>query len=88
VWLTATVSRRKDAGIRTRTYANVMVTVLLFIVLVDGRALAKNSVGTKQLKNGAVTKKKIAKSAQQNSRPHSADDDPPAGPNPEGEVSS
>ncbi len=46
------------------TYANVMVTILAFIVLggvaVAGvQALKKNSVGTKQLKNGAVTKAKI-----------------------------
>jgi hypothetical protein len=50
------------------TYSNVMVTVLAFIVL-GGTAyaateLGKESVGTKQLKNGAVTKAKIAKGAQ------------------------
>jgi len=50
------------------TYANVMVTALAFVVL-GGTAFAavelgKNSVGTKQLKNGAVTKAKIAKAAQ------------------------
>jgi hypothetical protein len=50
------------------SYSNVMVTVLAFVVL-GGTAyaateLGKNSVGTKQLKNGAVTKAKIAKSAQ------------------------
>jgi hypothetical protein len=50
------------------TYSNVMVTILAFVVL-GGSAyaateLGKNSVGTKQLKNGAVTKAKIAKAAQ------------------------
>ncbi len=50
------------------TYSNVMVTVLAFVVL-GGSAyaaneLGKNSVGTKQLKNGAVTQAKIAKAAQ------------------------
>ena len=47
------------------TYANVMVTILAFIVL-GGAAYAatklpKNSVGTKQIKNGAVTGAKIKK---------------------------
>ncbi len=46
------------------TYANVMVTLLAFLVLGGGGAwaatqLAKNSVGTKQLKNGAVTGAKV-----------------------------
>jgi hypothetical protein len=55
------------------TYANVMVTILAFIVLggvaVAGvNALKKNSVGTKQLKNGAVTKAKIKKGAVDSSR--------------------
>jgi hypothetical protein len=50
------------------TYSNVMVTVLAFVVL-GGTAyaateLGKNSVGTKQLKRGAVTQAKIAKAAQ------------------------
>jgi hypothetical protein len=48
------------------TYANVMVTILAFIVLGGGAAfaaskLAKNSVGTKQIKNGAVTSAKVKK---------------------------
>jgi hypothetical protein len=45
------------------TYANVMVTLLLFVVLGGGAyaatQLPKNSVGAKQLKKGAVTKAKI-----------------------------
>ena len=47
------------------TYANVLSTMAIFIVLGGGAyaaaTLPKNSVGTKQLKNGAVTKKKLAK---------------------------
>jgi hypothetical protein len=50
------------------TFANVMVVLLTFIVLGGGAyaasRLPKNSVGTKQLKNGAVTQKKISKAAQ------------------------
>lgn len=51
------------------TYANVVSTICLFLVLAGGAAYAathlkKNSVGTKQLKNGAVTQKKISKAAQ------------------------
>ncbi|HVO54770.1 MAG TPA: hypothetical protein VMT37_10185 [Solirubrobacterales bacterium] len=50
------------------SFANVVSVIALFVAL-GGNAyaatqLAKNSVGTKQLKNGAVTKAKIAKSAQ------------------------
>jgi hypothetical protein len=46
------------------TYANVVSTVCLFLLL-GGRAYAatklpKNSVGTKQIKDGAVTGKKVA----------------------------
>jgi hypothetical protein len=49
------------------TYANIMVTILAFIVL-GGSAyatvhLGKNSVGTKQLKNRAVTPAKVSPSA-------------------------
>jgi hypothetical protein len=49
------------------SYANVMVTILAFIAL-GGAAYAatglpKNSVGTKQIKNGAVTGIKIKKGA-------------------------
>ncbi len=46
------------------TYANVMVTVLAFIVLggvAYAAGLPPNSVGTKQLKNGAVTAEKVKK---------------------------
>jgi hypothetical protein len=50
------------------SYANVMVTILAFIVLggvaYGGVHLGKNSVGTKQIKNGAVTQTKISPSAQ------------------------
>jgi hypothetical protein len=46
------------------TYANVMVTILAFVVLGGGGAyaastLGKNSVGTRQLKAGAVTGAKV-----------------------------
>lgn len=47
------------------TYANVISTVCLFLLLAGGTAFAaaeilpKGSVGTKQLKNGAVTAKKV-----------------------------
>jgi hypothetical protein len=50
------------------TYANVVATLALFLALGGvGYAaikLPKNSVGTKQLKNGAVTGKKIAPAAK------------------------
>lgn len=51
------------------TYANVMVTILAFAVLGGGTAwaathLAKSSVGTKQLKRGAVTPPKLSKAAK------------------------
>jgi hypothetical protein len=51
------------------TYANVIATLALFIALGGASAfaatqLAKNSVGAKQLKNGAVTTAKIAKSTR------------------------
>jgi len=50
------------------TYANVMVTVLAFIVLAGGGAyaasqLGKNSVGTKQLQKSSVTSAKVENSA-------------------------
>ncbi len=46
------------------TYANVMSTIAVFLLLGGGAAfaaskLAKNSVGTAQLKNGAVTSSKV-----------------------------
>ena len=47
------------------TYANVMATIAVFIALggasYAATQLPKNSVGTGQLKNGAVTKRKISK---------------------------
>jgi hypothetical protein len=52
------------------TYANVMVTVLAFIVLAGGTAFAtsamlpKNSVGSKQIKKEAVTPAKLSKAAK------------------------
>lgn len=51
------------------SYANVMVTALTFVVLGGGGAyaashLSKNSVGTKQIKAGAVTLGKINSAAQ------------------------
>ena len=49
------------------TYANVMVTILAFIVLGGGSALAaglgKNSVGSRQLKSKSVTTGKLANNA-------------------------
>src|SRR3954453_15476173 len=50
------------------SYANVMSTIAVFVVL-GGSAYAatklpKNSVGTKQIKNGAVTKAKLAKNVK------------------------
>ena len=52
------------------TYANVVSTLCLVLILGGGAAYAatqlkKNSVGTKQLKNGAVTLKKLSKSTQE-----------------------
>jgi hypothetical protein len=53
------------------TYANVMVTILAFAVLGGGTALAsqallpKDSVGTKQLKKGAVTPGKLSAKSRQ-----------------------
>ncbi|HTR73704.1 MAG TPA: hypothetical protein VMH33_00410 [Solirubrobacterales bacterium] len=51
------------------TYGNVVATLALFLVLTGGAAyaasqLGKNSVGTKQLKKGAVTQEKISSAAQ------------------------
>jgi hypothetical protein len=54
------------------TYANVMVTILAFIVLGGGAyaasQLPKNSVGKKQIKNGAVARAKIADGAVDSSK--------------------
>ena len=51
------------------TYANVMSSIAVFFVVAGGSAmaanqLAKNSVGTKQLKNGAVTPAKLSAAAK------------------------
>ena len=49
---------------RHLTYANVMSTIAVFVVMGGSAyALAKHSVGTKQLKNKAVTTKKIKNGA-------------------------
>ena len=50
------------------TYANVVATLALFLVLSGGAAyaatkLAKNSVGTKQIKNNSITTAKIKNGA-------------------------
>jgi hypothetical protein len=50
------------------TYANVISTVCLFLLLGGGAAVAatqlgKNSIGTKQIKNGAITGAKIKKAS-------------------------
>ena len=51
------------------TYANVMATIAVFIALGGASyaaiKLPKNSVGTKQLKNGAVTPAKLSGAAKQ-----------------------
>jgi hypothetical protein len=53
---------------RRFTYANVVATLALFVALGGGAyaatQLKKNSVGTRQLKNGAVTALKLATTAQ------------------------
>jgi hypothetical protein len=52
------------------TYANVMATIAVFLVLAGGTAFAatqmlpKNSVGAKQIKKGAVTPAKLSKAAK------------------------
>lgn len=51
------------------TYANVVSTLCLFLLLGGGAAFAatqlpKNSVGAKQIRKGAVTQAKISKAAQ------------------------
>lgn len=60
--------------VRTRlTYANVMSSIAVFLVVAGGSALAanqlgKNTVGTKQLKNNAVTNAKIKKGTIEGSK--------------------
>jgi Collagen triple helix repeat (20 copies) len=51
------------------TYANVVATLALFLVLAGGTAvaasqLAKNSVGSKQIKKAAVTPAKLSTAAK------------------------
>jgi hypothetical protein len=51
------------------TYANVVATLALFVALAGGTAFAatqlpKNSVGSKQIKKGAVTPAKLSKAAK------------------------
>ena len=62
------------------TYANVLATACLFVVLGGGAyaatQLPKNSVGAKQLKKGAVTPAKISKQARKQLRGNAG----PAGP--------
>jgi hypothetical protein len=57
--------------LRTKlTYANVMATIAVFLVLAGGTAFAakqmlpKNSVGAKQIKKGAVTPAKLSKASK------------------------
>jgi hypothetical protein len=54
------------------TYANVISTLCLFMLLGGGAyaatKLPKNSVGTKQIKNGAITGKKIKKASIDSSK--------------------
>ena len=57
------------ARVRSKlTYANVVSTLCLFVLLGGGAyagvRLSRNSVGTRQLKNGAVTQVKISAAAQ------------------------
>ena len=64
--MTSTVPPVIRTARRHLTYANAMATVAVFIAL-SGSAYAATklqakSVGTRELKNGAVTKSKIAKS--------------------------
>jgi Collagen triple helix repeat (20 copies) len=51
------------------TYSNVIATLCLFLLLGGGTAyaavhLAKNSVGSKQIRNGAITPAKLSRSAR------------------------
>jgi hypothetical protein len=45
------------------TYSNVMSTIAVFAVLAGGSAWAASKIGTSQIKNGAVTAKKLHKNA-------------------------
>ncbi len=67
-------TNRGEGGIRRHlTYANVMVTILAFLALGTGTVfaaaqLAKNSVGSRQLKSKSVTTGKIAPNAVNGTR--------------------
>jgi hypothetical protein len=41
------------------SYSNVVSTTAVFAVLAGGRAWAASKIGTNQIKNGAVTAKKL-----------------------------
>src|SRR5689334_23168094 len=66
------------------TYANVVASLALFLALggvgYAAMKLPKNSVGTKQLKNGAVTGNKIAGATKKQLMGSSGADVGPAGP--------
>jgi len=70
------------------TYSNVVSTLCLFLLLggvaYAASQLAPNSVGTKQLKNGAVTLKKINKQAQKELKGFSGGPAVPGAPGPAG----
>jgi hypothetical protein len=70
------------------TYSNVVSTLCLFLLLggvaYAASQLAPNSVGTKQLKNGAVTLKKIDKKTQKELRGFSGGPAAPGAPGPAG----
>lgn len=73
------------------SFANVMVVVLTFIVLGGGAyaatQLPRNSVGTAQLKNEAVTKKKLARGVLRNQyKPPIGVPGPAGPPGPKGEA--
>jgi len=53
---------------RHLTYANVMSTIAVFLVLGGATALAASKIGSDQIKAGAVTTGKIAKEAVKNGK--------------------
>jgi hypothetical protein len=53
---------------RQLTYANVMSTIAVFLLLGGATALAASKIGTDQLKAGAVTTGKLAKEAVNNGK--------------------